>query len=420
MTKTRTVILSLDALGKEDAPVYEKAPAIAQVLQEGAHIPAVRSIVPTLTYPAHATLVTGRQPASHGIVNNTKLQPGKAKPDWYWHSRYIKGDTLFKAAGRAKKQTGAIFWPVNAGARIRWNMAEIWPHRRWQNQTMVSLAHSTKRFAIQMARRYGHLLQGIQQPQLDRFAHACALHILQNEDFDLLFVHYTDIDAHKHRCGTRAREVEEAILRADLHVAQVMDALQARGLTESTNLILLSDHSHRDIYRALRLNQIFYRHGLLDASGSNWRAYANSCEGSSYVYLKENNEKERQFLLELLQDIRRTRGGIDRIYSREEVVQKGGDPRCAFWLTAVPGTVFSNAMEGEILGTMDNDYKANHGYPPDLPDYEAMFCAKGPAFTRTTVQRTVPMTDIAPTIARAAGLPLRGADGVCVEEILRV
>ena len=125
-------------------------------------------------------------------------------------------------------------------------------------------------------------------------------------------------------------------------------------------------------------------------------------------------------LFRSLQDIRRTRGGIDRIYSREEVVQKGGDPRCAFWLTAVPGTVFSNAMEGEILGTMDNDYKANHGYPPDLPDYEAMFCAKGPAFTRTTVQRTVPMTDIAPTIARAAGLPLRGADGVCVEEILRV
>lgn len=424
MNKTRTVVLSLDALGREDQAIYEKMPAIAGILENGAHIPAVRSVMPTLTYPAHTTLVTGRNPSSHGIVNNVKIQPGKNEPDWFWHAKDIQGDTLFKAAKRAGNRTGALLWPVHAGAPLNWNIAEIWPHRAWQTQATVTLANSTKRFALAMARKHGSLLQGIAQPHLDRFTHACALEIINKQDFDLLFVHYTDIDRHKHVHGTRGREVEAAIRRADTHVGEVLFALDQRGLLPDTNVIVLSDHSHRDITKALRVNQVFYRHALLSAKAgriTRWRAFANSCEGSCYIYLNEK-EKEpqlKEFIHELLHDIRRIHGGIDRILTNEEAVAAGGDPDCAFLLTAQPGVVFSNSLEGDIFGAMDNDYRANHGYPPDLPNYEAMFAATGPAFTRTTVQRTVPMIDIAPTIAAAAQLDLRDAEGIPVHEILK-
>lgn len=422
MIKTRTVILSLDALGKEDEGLYEEEPALARVLSEGARLRAVRSVTPTLTYPAHATIITGRSPSSHGIVNNTKVQPSRAVPDWFWHSRDIKGDTLFRAARRQKMKVGAVLWPVSAGARIHWNLAEIWPHRPWQTQATVTLANSTKTFAIRMAKKYGDLLDGIQQPQLDQFAHACATEILEKEDFDLLFVHYTDIDAHKHRFGTKAPEVKEAVTRTAQKVGEVIRTLEQRGLYESTNLILLSDHSQRDIRRALRINQVFYRHALLDARGdriTDWRAYASSCEGSCYVYIDKKDPQLLPFVRELLEDIRRIHGGIDRIHTREQAVAAGGDPDCAFYLTAEKGVVFSNGINGDIFGEMDKDYRANHGYPPDLPNYEAMFAARGPAFRHTTVDTQVPMTDIGPTIARAAGLDLRGAQGSPVQEILR-
>lgn len=422
MQKERTVVLSLDALGREDEHMYAQQPAIARVLSRGAHIPAVRSITPTLTYPAHTTIVTGRYPASHGIVNNTKIQPRRAKPDWFWHSRNIKGDTLFLAARRQRKEVGAILWPVNAGASIRWNLAEIWPHRPWHTQALISLANSSKGFALQMAKKHGHLLQGIAQPHLDRFSQACALEILKKEDFDLLFVHYTDIDAHKHIHGTKSAAVLQAITRTDTHVGEVLLALEERGILNHTNVILLSDHSQRDIARALRLNQTFYRHGLLNAKDgkiTKWRVFANSCEGSCYVYLWEKDPAQLKFVEELLHDIHRIRGGIDRIYSLEEAVAMGGDPDCSFYLTASPGVVFSNGVDGDILGKMDNDYAANHGYPPDLPNYEAMFAAMGPAFRQGKVERTVPLIDIGPTIAAAAGLDLQGARGVPVQEILQ-
>lgn len=422
MNKPRTVVLSLDALGREDEAMYKNAPAIAGVLAQGAHIPAVRSVMPTLTYPAHTTIITGRNPSSHGIVNNTRIQPGKPKPDWFWHSRDIQGDTLFLAARRQRKKVGAILWPVNAGARIHWNLAEIWPHRKWQTQATVSLANSTMGFALKMAKKHGSLLQGVTQPNLDRFSHACAMEILTKEDFDLLFVHYTDIDAHKHRFGTKANEVKEAILRTDRHVKEVIDALQIRGILHDTNVILLSDHSQRDIQKALRINQVFYRHALLGAKKgriTHWRAFANTCEGSCYIYLHEKDPVLHDFVRELLEDIRRIYGGIDRIYTQAEALALGGDPHCAFLVTAEPGVVFSNGLHGVVFGEMDNDYRANHGYPPDLPRYEAMFAAIGPAFVPHTVTRTVPMTDIGPTIAHAAGLSLRGAEGAPVTEILQ-
>ena len=40
----------------------------------------VESVYPSLTYPAHTSILTGRKPIHHGIVNNTKLQPGRERP----------------------------------------------------------------------------------------------------------------------------------------------------------------------------------------------------------------------------------------------------------------------------------------------------------------------------------------------------
>lgn len=421
---TRLIVLSLDALGAEDADLFYDLPHIGHVLRKGAWVPRVRSVMPTLTYPAHATILTGRSPGNHGIVNNHKLQPGHDEPDWFWYEKSIRGDTLFRAAKRNGDKVGAVLWPVNAGARIHRNVAEIWAHRPWHTQHTVSLAHSTPRFLLTMAKRYGHLLRGKEQPHLDNFAHACALELLEEDACDLLFVHYTDIDAHKHKFGNRHAAVTEAVKRTDQRVGEILTHLHLTDAMETTNLVLLSDHSQRDIEQALRLNQYFYRYGYLQARGDSvhrWRAVAFSCGGSAYIYTKGMNGTEIDGLRNLLETVKEQTRAIDRIGTNAEAVALGGDPACTFFVTGMPGVVFSNRLTGELFGDMDDDYRANHGFPPDLPNYEAFFAGMGPAFQTggVTVETTHALIDVAPTLAQAAGLPLQGAEGRPICGILR-
>lgn len=86
---------------------------------------AVDSVYPSITYPAHTTIVTGRYPCHHGVVNNTKIQPGRKSPDWYWQRKYIRGTTLYDEARSAGMTTAALLWPVTAKAKIHYNVPEI-------------------------------------------------------------------------------------------------------------------------------------------------------------------------------------------------------------------------------------------------------------------------------------------------------
>ena len=79
MARRRTehvLLFSVDGLRPE---IYRDerwpAPVLQQLARGGAFALAVRSVFPALTYPAHATLVTGVLPARHGIVHNEEFGP---------------------------------------------------------------------------------------------------------------------------------------------------------------------------------------------------------------------------------------------------------------------------------------------------------------------------------------------------------
>ncbi|MGN1400687.1 MAG: alkaline phosphatase family protein, partial [Bacillus sp. (in: firmicutes)] len=79
------IIISFDCLSSLDMDALPKLPHFRGLLQKAAVCKHVQSVYPSLTYPCHATIVTGRYPARHGIINNTRLQPGASSPDWFWH-----------------------------------------------------------------------------------------------------------------------------------------------------------------------------------------------------------------------------------------------------------------------------------------------------------------------------------------------
>ena len=96
--KRRMIILSLDAVGGRDLAYMETLPNFGPFFKRAAGCGEVVSVYPSLTYPAHVSIVTGRYPKNHGIVNNLQVQPEREPSDWFWQRKYVQGTTLYDEA----------------------------------------------------------------------------------------------------------------------------------------------------------------------------------------------------------------------------------------------------------------------------------------------------------------------------------
>ncbi|PYV02883.1 MAG: hypothetical protein DMG26_10465, partial [Acidobacteria bacterium] len=96
------VVISVDGMG---ASFYAaprpglRIPNIRRLMEGGSYAEGVEGVYPTVTYPAHTTLVTGRPPAEHGVYSNlASREPGKNAGDWFWFASAIKVPTLWEEA----------------------------------------------------------------------------------------------------------------------------------------------------------------------------------------------------------------------------------------------------------------------------------------------------------------------------------
>src|SRR5262249_46285177 len=104
-----------------------QVPNLRRMMAEGAYSTGVHGVLPTVTYPSHTTLVTGVSPARHGICSNTTFDPeGLNQSGWYWYAADIRVPTLWDEAGKAGLITANVHWPVTVGARIDFNLPQIW------------------------------------------------------------------------------------------------------------------------------------------------------------------------------------------------------------------------------------------------------------------------------------------------------
>ena len=73
--KHKIIVISFDGLGTDDWKTVSKMPGFARFMKEAAYCDQVKSVYPTLTYPAHCSIATGRLPVNHRVVQNLLLQP---------------------------------------------------------------------------------------------------------------------------------------------------------------------------------------------------------------------------------------------------------------------------------------------------------------------------------------------------------
>jgi hypothetical protein len=82
------------------------APELRARLGAGSHARAAESVFPTVTYPSHASIVTGVRPARHGISFNVLFGPSGERGRWYEEAADLRSAPLWEWARAAVVVTG--------------------------------------------------------------------------------------------------------------------------------------------------------------------------------------------------------------------------------------------------------------------------------------------------------------------------
>ena len=431
MKNKYVIVISFDAVSEEDLEFLSKQPNFSKLIKNGALIKNVESVYPSLTYPAHATIVTGKYPKNHGVINNTVLDFKNDNPDWYWYRKYIKGDTIFDLAEKSGMKTCSILWPVTARSKITYNMPEIFCTKRYDNQILKSALAGSKIYQVNMNKRFGYLRQGMEEPYLDNFATEVAKKTIRELKPNLILLHLIDSDSQKHKYGIENKKVIESLKRHDERLGEIIESLKLSGIYEDSTIIALGDHSQINVNNVIKLNSILMKNDLINVNGNkikSYKAIAKSCDGSSYIYLKNKNDVEtRKKVRDILNELKNKYSNvIEEVYNNEEIKNLGADINASFMIEAKRGYYFIDDFLGEAIEVIDESSKikhklrASHGYLPSRDNYKTFFIAYGKTIKKGVVLEKGKLINHGPTIAKILDIDLRDCDGIVEERILNL
>ena len=431
MKNKYVIVISFDAVSEEDLEFLSKQPNFSKLIKNGALIKNVESVYPSLTYPAHATIVTGKYPKNHGVINNTVLDFKNDNPDWYWYRKYIKGDTIFDLAEKSGMKTCSILWPVTARSKITYNMPEIFCTKRYDNQIIKSALAGSKIYQVNMNKKFGYLRQGMEEPYLDNFATEVAKKTIRELKPNLILLHLIDSDSQKHKYGIENKEVIESLKRHDERLGEIIESLKLAGIYEDSTIIALGDHSQINVNNVIKLNSILMKNDLINVNGNkikSYKAIAKSCDGSSYIYLKNKNDVEtRKKVRDILNELKNKYSNvIEEVYNNEEIKNLGADINASFMIEAKRGYYFIDDFLGEAIEVIDESSKikhklrASHGYLPSRDNYKTFFIAYGKTIKKGVVLEKGKLINHGPTIAKILDIDLRDCDGIVEERILNL
>jgi predicted AlkP superfamily pyrophosphatase or phosphodiesterase len=371
---------------------------------EGSFAEAVEGIYPTVTYPSHTTLVTGRLPAEHGIYTNlSSREAGKNPRDWFWFANAIKLPTLWDEARKAHLTTASVFWPVTAGAAIDWDFPEIWdPAKGEVGDPLYVAKFATPGLLLEAFMALGPPPAG-EDNDLTR-THL-ANFLVKSHRPNLLLIHLDTLDETEHHFGPDSAAAAATLGRIDVRIGEIVDAVREAGLADSTDFFIVSDHGFMSVDREIQPNVLLAKAGLLtvDEQGqiTGGKVATVSNGGSFFIYWPEGRDfqSEVDAALKPLRD----QGLVWAVFDRQALSEMGADPGARMALDPPRGAMYGHAASGQLV----TELKARigtHGYLPYRDGLEASFIAWGPGIRSGVNLHRIRMTSIATTLLKTLGI----------------
>jgi predicted AlkP superfamily pyrophosphatase or phosphodiesterase len=419
-TRVPVVLLSIDGLKPDyviDADRHNlKIPNLRRLLKTGAYATGVRGVLPTVTYPSHATMVTGAAPARHGIYYNTSFDPlGRNQTGWQWYAEDIRVETLWHAAARARMVTASVDWPVSVSAPITWNIAQYWRATTEDDRKLLR-ALSTPGLLSEAERVCGAYPAGDDYTvDADKRRADFIAWVLEKKKPQFVTCYFGGLDTDEHQTGPYSAKTFESLERLDELVGKVWSAAERSGGGRAV-MCVVSDHGFVRTTREVRLNAALKEAGLIEVDGrgrvKSWLASGWGGGGTSAIILKDpSDEASRGRVRAVLERLAGDPGaGVLRVLDGEEARRIGGFPNAAFVLALKPDWQISGSLELPVVGPLARA-SGNHGYLPELPEMDSSFFIAGPGVEAAHNLGRIDMRDIAPTLASLLGLRLSSAEG---------
>lgn len=341
---------------------------------------AMRPSFPSVTFPNHWTLVTGKVPDHNGLVGNTMEDPARpgetftmASDDPFW---WNQAEPIWVTAEKAGIRTATMFWP---GANVGWG-GTLLPdsHGAVANATRPEDWQQFNQ-AITGAQRVDAVIDWMRRPAATR------------PRFVTLYFDTVDSAGHGH--GPQSAEVTKAAADVDVQIGRLVAGL--RELRIPANLVIVADHgmSVTSSSRTIPIDRI--------AAPGDYR----TLNSGPYMGLYPMPGREAALAAALLKPHDHM-----QCWHREQIPARfryGSNPRVpSFICLAEPGWMITKTA---VTGTFSG---GAHGYDNRAPDMAALFIANGPAFVAGKRLASFDNTDVNPLLRDLLNLPAgTGLDG---------
>jgi predicted AlkP superfamily pyrophosphatase or phosphodiesterase len=399
-TMKKLVMVSLDAVSSDDLALLLKQPNFLWLKEQSSLVSDVSSVFISNTYPAHSSIITGVHPNKHGLMENTKPDPGKRHQDWQTDSRLIKAPKLYDMAREAGMDVCAILYPVTAKANIRHNIPEIPGRMSAFRRAALMLGGGSPGFILGSALRYGKHIKSISASSLDDFTTRTAAGALLRHRPELLLLHLIDADSQKHAFGPNSLEAAGSIECHDKRLGWLIRALKDAGTYDDTGIIIFSDHACLAVHTTVDPNDLLEREGLLirkSGRAFGCQAYFHSAGGTAF--LKIYNSERADDIMAAARGIL-AEDYVLRELSAQEMGISGMDREYAMGIEAAPGFAFGAKHQ-----------PGQHGYSLRQKDYKAFYMAKGDGIPEGGQLSGGCIVDICPLAADMLGIPKWEIDG---------
>lgn len=435
----KTLVYSIDALVWEDVAYLRTKPNFSRLMAHCSGVERARSVYPSITYPAHVSIMTGCRPGKHGVFTNYTVKPDMSGTWQYIGKGLVQVEDIFAVAKRADCSTAAVFWPVTGlNEHIDWLIDEYFfpipgetPEEGFRKlganqEALAVVRENLDRWPADYHRRVGMLRKS---NTLDDFLNGCVCSLIRRHRPDLLLAHNSMIDTLRHRYGVFNDYVRQGLDMIDDWLGELLQAMEDTGVREDTNFVILSDHGQMDFQQRLKFNTLLRRGGFITVDEKDelltCRAFAQSNGMSATVFLTEPTDQQLyQQVYDYLCQLRDSgQGGIGEILTRDEVQTRYGlSGDFAFLVESDGQTAWGDAYTEPLESPrVLSDYRlgqATHGYFPEKGPQPVFLCS-GPDFKENVMLPSGSILDEAPTLAALWGQTMPQAEGRCLQELLR-
>lgn len=368
------IVLSVDGLDhrylRDAAKLNLKIPRMLKLAQQGRFANGVAGVVPTVTWPSHTTLITGKRPDEHGILGNRR--PRSEGGDYYWTVDLLKSKTLWHAAHDAGMKTAAITWPVTVGASIDLNLPEAFAKRNGGGMDLATIRAKGTPGLVEKIIAYDKTFD--QEFMDDRTRAIAAVYFLKHEKPNLLLLHFVDHDSVAHHNGPFTKEALEELERTDKYIGQILDAAPKNAV-----ICLTADHGFERIDKMINLAPLKEKIVLVGgAAVAQTEAAATKLRGAAGVGREIPREEFHRFAPQI----------------KDAVAVFDSAPHVQFVINPV-------VTETELPPYE----KGNHGLWPGRADYRSVFVLSGAGVSRKALPE-VDMLQIAGELSGVLGLKL--------------